>query len=224
MMDKNKKYAYWIMALVLICCVIMAFVEIVIEPVYAVKSAIKVIVFFGFPLIFGKITNIKLFDNSFALNKKDIFKLLALGSFIYAIIFGGYALTKTIFDYSSLVASLSADQKVDSRSFIWVASYISFCNSFLEEFLFRFVAFLKLSQYTARKTAYAFSSVLFAVYHVAMIGTSFPLPLLLLVLIGLAVGGLIFDYVDENGGTPYNSWIIHMFADFAIMTIWYLHI
>lgn len=212
------------MLLILVCCIVMAFVETVVEPVYAVKSAIKVVVFLGFPLIFGKITRIKLFDRSFALDRKSILKLLALGAFIYAIIFGGYALTKSIFDYSTLVASLSADQKVDSRSFIWVASYISFCNSFLEEFLFRFVSFLKLSQYTARKTAYAFSSVIFALYHVAMIGTSFPPLLLLLVLIGLTVGGYIFDYVDEKSKNIYNSWMIHMFADFAIMTIWYIHI
>lgn len=223
-MDKSRKNAYGIMLLVLICCIMMAFIETVVEPAYAVKSGVKAAVFLGAPLIFAKAANIRLLDRSFALDGKSVLRLLALGSLIYAVIFGGYALTRTVFDYSALVASLSADQRVDSRSFIRVASYISFCNSFLEEFLFRFVAFLKLSQYTARKTAYAFSSVLFAVYHVAMIGTSFPLPLLLLALIGLAVGGLIFDYVDENGGTPYNSWIIHMFADFAIMTIWYLHI
>lgn len=223
-MDKSRKNAYGIMLLVLICCIMMAFIEMIVEPAYAVKSAVKAAVFLGAPLIFAKAANIRLLDRSFALDGKSVLRLLALGSLIYAVIFGGYALTRTVFDYSALVASLSADQRVDSRSFIRVASYISFCNSFLEEFLFRFVAFLKLSQYTARKTAYAFSSVLFAVYHVAMIGTSFPLPLLLLALIGLAVGGLIFDYVDENGATPYNSWIIHMFADFAIMTIWYLHI
>ncbi len=221
---KDQKSVYGIISLVLICCLIMAFVETVIEPVYAVKSAVKAIIFFLFPLIYGKIAHVQLFDRSFALDRGSILKLLALGAFIYAVIFGGYALTGNLFDYSALVASLSADQKVDSRSFIWVASYISFCNSFLEEFLFRFVSFLKLSQYAGRKTAYLFSSVTFAVYHIAMIGTSFPLPLLFLVLIGLTVGGFIFDYVDEKGTTIYNSWIIHMFADFAIMTIWYLHI
>ena len=57
-----------------------------------------------------------------------------------------------------------------------------------------------------------------------MIGTAFPPLLLVLSLIGLTVGGYLFDYVDETGGTFYYSWIIHMFADFAIMTIWYLHI
>lgn len=150
-------------------------------------------------------------------------KLFVLGSFIYAVILGAYTLTKNFFDYASLVQSLSADQKVNSGSFIGVALYISFCNSFLEEFFFRFVAFIRLSKYTARKIAYIFSSGMFAVYHIAMIGMSFPPLMLLLALIGLAIGGLLFDYVDSKNENIYHSWVIHMFADFAIMTIWYLY-
>lgn len=75
-----------------------------------------------------------------------------------------------------------------------------------------------------RKIAYIFSSGMFAVYHIAMIGMSFPPLMLLLALIGLAIGGLLFDYVDSKNENIYHSWVIHMFADFAIMTIWYLYI
>lgn len=223
-MDKNKKKAFGIVILTIICCIIMALIETIIEPPYIVKSAVKVIVFLFFPLIYTKLMNIKLFDNAFVLDKKSIIKLFLLGSAIYAVIIGAYALTKSVFDYSSLINSLSADQKVAENSFIWVALYISFCNSFLEELQFRLISFIKLSKCVSRKIAYTFSSVIFAVYHIAMIGTSFPLPLLLLALIGLTVGGYIFDYVDEKNENIYNSWIIHMFADFAIMTIWYIHI
>lgn len=137
---------------------------------------------------------------------------------------GAYALTRNVFDYPSLVASLSEDQQVDSQSFVWVALYISFCNSFLEEFMFRFISFIHLSAYVSRKTAFLFSSIMFSVYHVAMIGPSFPAKLLILALFGLAAGGLIFDFIDEKCGNFYPSWIVHMFADFALMTIWYIHI
>lgn len=202
----------------------MAFTETVIEPTYFVKSAMKAAVFLLFPLIFAKIAGIKLSGRSFTLSGKSIVKLLALGCFIYAVIIGAYAFTKNAFDYSLLVDSLSADQKVDGGNFIWIALYISFCNSFLEEFLFRFLSFLELSKYAGKKFAYIFSSVLFAVYHIAMIGTSFPPLLLLLALLGITAGGFIFDFVDEKNGTVYNSWIIHMFADFAIMTVWYIYI
>ena len=79
---------------------------------------------------------------------------------------------------------------------------------------------------------------MFAVYHIAMIGMSFPPLMLLLALIGLAIGaglGLAIakEIVTLHGGSIsadskneniYHSWVIHMFADFAIMTIWYLYI
>lgn len=223
-MEKSGKEKYSIIFITVLCCIIMAVVETVIEPPYIVKSAAKVIVFSLLPLISMKLLNIKVFDGSFALNKKNVMKLLLLGSLIYILIIAAYFITRNFFDYSALVDSLSADQKVDSSSFIWVALYISFCNSFLEEFLFRFVSFIKLSEYISKKFAYVFSSVLFAVYHIAMIGPSFPLPLLMLALFGLAVGGFIFDLVDGKSKNIYNSWIIHMFADFAIMTIWYVNI
>ena len=220
----DKKKAYGIMAFAMACCVAMAFVETVIEPAYLVKSAIKAVVFLALPLVIARAAGIRLWDGVFGLDRKSAASLLALGLVIYGVILGGYALTRGVFDYASLVRALSADQRVEGGSFVWVALYISFCNSFLEEFFFRLVAFLQLSRYTAKGTAYAFSSVLFAVYHVAMIGTSFPPALLGLCLAGLTAGGLIFDYVDDRKGNLYASWVIHMFADFAIMTIWYLHL
>ena len=221
-MAMNKEKASGIIVLVIICCVFMALIETIIEPAYIVKYALKVAVLL--PLVYAKITHTKLLDEFFKIDKRGMMKLFVLGSFIYAVILGAYTLTKNFFDYASLVQSLSADQKVNSGSFIGVALYISFCNSFLEEFFFRFVAFIRLSKYTARKIAYIFSSGMFAVYHIAMIGMSFPPLMLLLALIGLAIGGLLFDYVDSKNENIYHSWVIHMFADFAIMTIWYLYI
>ena len=152
----------------------MALVETLIEPPYFVKSAAKVTVFFLIPILFMKLLKIKVFDSTFALNRKTLIKLLLLGAGIYLAIIGVFFLTRNVFDYTALVESLSADQKVNSGSFIWIALYISFCNSFLEEFLFRFLSFIKLSEYISKRFAYIFSSV--------------------------------------------------MFADFAIMTIWYIHI
>lgn len=223
-MENNKKEKFGIIILIVICCIVMALVETVVEPTYFIKSAAKVIVFAVFPLIVIKLLGIKIFNNNFKLNKKDILKLLLLGFAIYAVIIGAFFLTRNVFDYSALVASLSEDQNVDSKNFIWIALYISFGNSFLEEFLFRFVSFIQLSDFLSKKIAYIFSSLMFAVYHIAMIGASFPLPLLFLALFGLAAGGFIFDLVDDKSKNIYNSWIIHIFADLAIMTIWFIHI
>ena len=223
-MKTSGKEKSGMIIVIILCCVIMALAETVIEPAYTVKSAMKAAVFLLLPLITMRALNIRVFDKNSALNKKDIVRLLALGLLIYGAIIGVFFLTRNIFDYSALVDSQMADQKINGSSFIWIALYISFGNSFMEEFLFRFIAFIKLSEYTSKKFAYIFSSVLFAVYHIAMIGSSFPLPLLLLALFGLAAGGFIFDLVDAKNGNVYYSWFIHMFADLAIMTIWYIHI
>ncbi|MBE7043238.1 MAG: CPBP family intramembrane metalloprotease [Ruminococcaceae bacterium] len=223
-MNQCCKKRLWLIITVIISCVVMAFIETIIEPTYFLKSVLKMLFFLFVPILVIKLQKEKVFADSFSLHKKSILQLLGLGLAIYGIIMGAFFLTKEIFDYSTLVNSLSTDQKVSHTHFIWVALYISFGNSLLEEFLFRFVAFLHLSKYTTKKAVYFFSSCLFALYHIAMIGSSFPVPLLLLALVGLAVGGAIFNYVDEKGRTIYYSWIIHMFADFAIMTIWYLHI
>ena len=223
-MNKDIKKALLFILTVIICCIAMAVIEVKIEPAYFVKSLLKVVFFLFVPLIVIKSQKERVFTDSFLLNKRNVLRLSGLGIVIYVVIMLAFMLTKGIFDYTTLVDSLSADQNVSHRSFIWVALYISFGNSLLEEFLFRFVAFIKLREYTGKKAAYIFSSCMFAVYHVAMIGGSFPLPLLLLALAGLAVGGAIFDYADDKSGNIYNSWIVHMFADFAIMTIWYIHI
>ena len=223
-MEKTKKEKFGMIILVAVCCIIMALIETVVEPAYFIKSAAKAVVFSAVPLIVMKLLKIKIFDNNTRLNKKDVLKLLLLGAAIYGVIIGAFFLTRNFFDYSALVASLSEDQNVDSKNFIWIALYISFGNSFLEEFLFRFAAFIRLSEFISKKSAYIFSSIMFAVYHIAMIGASFPLPLLMLALFGLAVGGSIFDLVDDKSKNICNSWIIHMFADFAIMTIWYIYI
>lgn len=223
-MKESIKKSLWLVITVVVCCIAMAIVDTVIEPAYAIKCMLKIVSFFLIPLALVKLQSKRVFADSFALNKKSVLKLLGLGLIIYVVIMASFLVTKGIFDYSSLVNSLSADQNVSPKSFVWVALYISFCNSFLEEFLFRFVAFIKLSEYTTKKAAYMFSSLMFALYHMAMLGSSFPFPLLMLTLVGLAVGGLIFDYVDDKSRNIYNSWIIHMFADFAIMTIWFVHI
>ncbi len=223
-MNKETKKSLWLIITVIICCTAMAVIEIIIEPAYFVKSLLKIILFLFIPIIFIKLQKEKVFLDSFSLNKKDVLKLSGLGLIIYVIIMVAFLLTKGFFDYSSLVNSLSADQNVLHSSFVLIALYISFCNSLLEEFLFRFIAFIKLSEYTSKRVAYIFSACSFSLYHVAMIGGSFPFPLLMLALVGLAIGGGIFNYVDAKNKNIYNSWIIHMFADFALMTVWYIYI
>ena len=89
----------------------------------------------------------------------------------------------------------------------------------MEEFFFRGYAFIYLKKHTSKKVSYILSSLSFALYHIAMMITWFDIILLLLLICSLFVGGLIFDFLDDKSETIYNSWFVHMFANFAINTI-----
>ena len=212
--------AYGLMGLVIFGCLMMAVIETILEPSYPAKSGTKAILFFVLPLLYGKAAGGTGFKKLLIPTRKGLIRSLLLGGAIYLLIVGAFLLTRNIFDYTAIVDTLASDQKVSPRSFIWVAAYISFGNSLLEEFFFRAVAFLKLLDDVDRRVAYAFSSCLFALYHIAMIAASFPVPLILLAVLGLTAGGVIFCRLDEKGRNLFPSWMVHVFADLALMTIW----
>ena len=202
---------------VLFACIIMSVVDAVIMPGYIIKSIIKIVLFLVIPFLFSK----DCFKYLKA-GKKGIGLALFLGIIIYFVILGAYYIFKDIFDFSALTESLGETTGVNKSNFIWVSIYISFVNSFLEEFFFRGFAFLTLKNLSSRRFAYIFSSTVFALYHIAMMIGWFGVPVLLIVVAGLFAGGLIFNKLDEIYDNIYISWHVHMFANFAINTIGFI--
>ena len=107
------------------------------------------------------------------------------------------------------------------HNFLFVSLYISLVNSLLEEFLFRGFAFLTLKKHIGRRTAYVFSAAVFAVYHFGMMAAGNIL-ISLLALMALFVAGCMFNWLDERSGNIITSWLVHMFANFAINTIGFM--
>lgn len=213
---------FQIPVLVAITCIIMAIVDAVIQPGYAVKSLIKIILFLLIPVFYGlfnKEVNIKKLIKP---NKSGIVTAISLGAAVYVIILGAYFVFRNVFDFSALTTSLGETTGVNKSNFIWVAIYISFINSLLEEFFFRGFAFITLKKFTTRKFAYIFSSLSFALYHIAMMIGWFGVPVIIISLIGLFAGGLIFNKFDEKNENIYLSWLTHMFANFATNTIGFI--
>ncbi|MBQ9148154.1 MAG: CPBP family intramembrane metalloprotease [Oscillospiraceae bacterium] len=209
-----------VMAAAVLCCGVMALVDGVIQPGYAVKSLIKIAVFALVPLVLTRIGKLTPMKEIFRFRKKGFATALGLGLGIYVLILGGWALLKNWVDFSGIAGNLTKNAGVTRDNFLWVSLYISFVNSLLEEFFFRGFLFTNLKQ--NRRFAYLFSALLFAVYHVAMMIGWFDLWLLGLVLAGLFVGGLIFDWLNEKQDCIYVSWLTHMFANFAINTIGFI--
>ncbi len=219
---KNRRTVLSLILLGVLCCGAMALVGGVLRPGYGLKSALKIGVFFFLPLLLWISNRRLMLWQVFRPKKKGLLAALGLGVGLYGLILGGYYVVRNYFDFSGIVDSLSQHAGVNKDNFLFVSLYISFANSLLEEFFFRGFLFANLTACAGRKTGYLVSSVLFAAYHVAMMIGWFSLPLFLLVMAGLLMGGMIFCRLNEKLGSIYPSWFVHMFANFAINTIGFI--
>jgi len=219
----NKKSLY-ITGSVVVFSIIVCLIDAVIMPSYFVKIPIKIVFFLALPMSFFLVNKDAFveFKSLFTFKKAGIIMAILLGIGVFIVILGGYFLTRNIIDFSNVTSNLTEGMGITADNFIYVASYISICNSFLEEFFFRGYAFITLKNYTTRKIAYMFSSSIFAIYHVGMLVGMFSFGPLLLLLTGLIIGGCIFNYLNELNGNIYPSWFVHMFANFAINTIGFI--
>ena len=218
----KKRSTVIIVSVTAICCLVMALVDGVLRPGYALKSVIKILMFMLIPLLASRIDRSILYLPLIKPKKKGILPSVLLGVGIYAVIICGYFLISPFFDFSNIAGALTSNVGVTKDNFIYVSIYISFANSFLEEFFFRGFVFTNLKSLAGRKAAYAFSAGAFSLYHVAMMIGWFEPLLFLLVMFGLAAGGVIFNFLNEKLDTIYCSWLTHMFANFAINTIGFM--
>ncbi len=213
-----------IMVLVVVFSLAITLIDGFVQPNYFVKIPIKIVFFLALPMLFFLKNKEELKDlkKLFTFKKKGLLHAFLLAVGVYSVILVGYFLTRNVIDYSNVTASLTGGMGITADNFIFVSLYISLMNSLLEEFFFRGFGFITLKKYSSRKTAYIFSSVMFAVYHIGMLFSMFSFPVLLLLLAGLIAGGCIFNFLNEKNENIYPSWFVHMFANFAINTIGFI--
>lgn len=218
----KKKESIIIISIVTIACVIMGIVDAIIQPGYFIKSLIKIVVFLALPIIYSLFNKEIYLKKLFIPNKKGLLFAILMGIGVYVVVLGAFLIFRNVFDFSGLTKSLTSQTGVNKNNFIFVAIYISFVNSLLEEFFFRGFSFLTLKKVSNKKLAYIFSAAMFASYHIAMMIGWFSIWVVIIALLGLFVGGLIFNYFDEKYENIYLSWLIHMFANFATNTIGFI--
>jgi len=223
MFSADRKCIYIILS-VSVFSGVVTWIDAVIHPDYFLKIPIKILFFLALPMLFFLLhrEEAHAFRDLFSPKREGLRRALLLGLLIYAVILGGYLLTRELFDFSRVTSSLTEGMGITADNFLYVSLYISLLNSFLEEFFFRGFGFMTLKHYTGRKFAYVFSSLLFAVYHIGMLLDMFQAPILALLLAGLIAGGCIFSALNEHSGCIYPSWFAHMFANFAINTVGFL--
>lgn len=221
-MSKAKTTASGIIIVLAISCLIMYYVETSFNG-YIIKSLWKIGAFALLPLSlvrFDKqISLIELFKVG---SGKQILVPLVLGAAVYAIIFCGYLVLSGFIDLKNIADLLSENVKINRENFVFVAIYISFINSLLEEFFFRGFGFLSLKKVLHPIAAYIISALAFSLYHVAILADWFTPWMFILIISGLFTAGLFFNYLNEKSNNIYNSWLVHMFANFSINTVGFI--
>lgn len=219
---KNIGTAAAIIFILVLSCSIMYFVEMSAGE-YFIKSLWKIGAFLVLPMVYSGLNkNISFKDFFLIKSKKQILQSLVLGVGVYIFILCGYYLLKDFIDLTRIAGLLTESTKVNKENFLFVALYISFINSLLEEFFFRGFAFLSLSKRLTPFTAYFISALAFSLYHVAILAQWFNIWLFILIIVGLFVSGIFFNWLNEKNNNIYNSWLVHMFANFGINTIGFI--
>ena len=154
----------------------------------------------------------------FQLKWASVWRSALLGIAVYMIIVGGYFLLRDHIDFSNITTSLNDSVGVNASNFIFVALYISIVNSFLEEFFFRGFSYTLLKS-RGRAFAYTICSILFALYHVAMMIGWYDWWVFAVSIIALFATGLVFHLLNARSNTIYTSWIVHMFSNLGINTV-----
>lgn len=223
-LNKKKNLIYLIATSILVVALLYIFDQ-VMTLNYLSKIALKTALFIIFPMIYTILTGENVLKSSIENIKTNESKKLGLnrglilGAIVFIIIVIAYVFMHQYIDSTQLVLEFQEKYKIDKNNIIYYSFYLVFVNSFIEEFFFRGFLFLNMKRLGFRKTAYAFSSLLFAVYHIANFQNWFSVPIFVLALVGLFAGGYIFNYLDDEQETFLNSWFVHICADLAIVVI-----
>ena len=209
--------------LIALACISMYLIESYINPMYVLKSLYKILLFAGLPLLYSAFDKEVKFKEYFIIHDKRQIKIaLALGLSVYLLVQVGYFILKGFINLDNISMVLENNLSINKDNFILVSLYISFINSLLEELFFRGFGFLTLNKFLSKKYSYAISAFAFSIYHVSILANWFNAVIYVLFIIGLFGTGLFFNFLNDKYNNIYNSWIVHMCANFSINTIGFI--
>lgn len=218
-----EKKSIIVTIIIIFACVSMYVIETYIKPEYILKSIYKVILFLVLPMIYCAFDkDIKFKEYFIVKDKRQIPISATLGIGVYLFILVGYYVLKKFIDLDNIALQLESNLNINKDNFVFVALYISFINSLLEELFFRGFGFLTLRRNSSKMYSYVISALSFSIYHVSILANWFNVIIYVVFIAGLFVTGLFFIWLNEKYNNIYNSWIVHMCANFSINTIGFI--
>ncbi len=104
--------------------------------------------------------------------------------------------------------------------FLLLALGISFLNSAMEEYYWRWFVYGNLRTVLKSKwLPHFFAALAFTGHHLVVTTLLFPLPFALFLCFGVFVGGLIWSFFYQKQGHLWGAWVSHILADLAIFYI-----
>lgn len=198
-----------------LCIIALFIIEQLLQIPYVIKTAIKVPLFTVVPWVLNRFflgTHIG-FDFP-----KETRKLLGISVLLMVVaMLITYVAVYAVVDVDRIMADFDERMKIGKSMMILAGLYTCFVNSLIEEYFFRGFICLGLIQKNKVKLGYVVSALAFALYHISIFFAWFSLPLLLLALLGLVIGGVIFAYFADKTHSLVGSWIIHVVADVVVI-------
>lgn len=180
---------------------------------YLAKTIMKIVLFLIIPLMLFTQTTTS-FLQFRKIDKNSVKRVIFTGFLMMIIIICTFVIVHNYIDIDFLLLDLE-DAGVTKTVFPFIALYILFGNSLIEETFFRG---LTPSFIEHPKLRLVVPSLLFALYHIVIFLPWFSPPLLVLAILGLWFAGYVFQLVNKQQ-TILLSWIIHMFADIGVLLV-----
>jgi len=204
----HRSFPYLYVAL---CIVVIAYFDLSGRVDYATKSLLKIGLFGILPFFLLRRPKV----NEMLKVNRSTKKILFVGIGMIFLIVLGYFITKRFISYELVIASLENRLNVTLDNFLFVSLYIVLINSGLEEFFFRHFIPLQLRISSKWKNRLV-SSLLFAIYHVAILYGMFEVWVVLLMIVGLWIVGVFFSLLNQSGKGFLNSYLFHACANVGI--------
>ncbi len=206
---------------------ILYYIEQVLILNYPVKVILRTIMFILFPYIYFKFfckTSLLKELIFKKLDKHKLFKSVGLGLITVTAIFIAFYICSSYIDFNLISSEFQSKSKVSFTGYIFVALYVTFINSFIEEVFFRGYIFMSIYKLGYKYFGMILSSLLFSIYHITVFFTWFDLNIMILALLGLFLGGMLFCTINTKDKNIVNSYVSHICADIALVIIGFIYI